>query len=143
RGVAHDGGLLGRGPQRGGTVVRPQRGNGHGNRHADHGDDDDQLRERVAARAAYDPPNAFRYHRTILSPQKSPAAPPAARKGPNGSGSFRPRSPEPIKAAARIPPPRAETKRLNNSTFQPSKAPSIAASLMSPPPIASRPASHD
>src|SRR5437762_12439194 len=79
------------------------------------------------------------YQVTSLSPQKRPAAPPAARKGPNGMGSLRPVVLEPSSTSATMPPSSTAKKIDKSATFQPRNAPSMAPSLTSPPPIPSRP----
>src|SRR5256712_6113720 len=89
----------------------------------------------VASESGVHRPNPPVYHATILSPQNNAAAPPAARKGPNGIGSLRPARPEASSTIARAPPQTTPTNRATSTIFQPRKAPSIAPSLRSPPPM--------
>src|SRR2546425_10870368 len=89
----------------------------------------------VSSKSGFHRPNPPVYHATILSPQNNAAAPPAARKGPNGIGSLRPDRPEASSTIARAPPQTTPTNRATSTIFQPRKAPSIAPSLRSPPPM--------
>ena len=90
------------------------------------------MKPRDAAQNATKPP---RYHRTNLSPQNSPAAPPAARKGPKGMGSFRPRCRRRARSRREPHPGRRQRNTDSSTTFQPRNAPSMAPSFISPPPI--------
>src|SRR5262249_10710895 len=84
------------------------------------------------------PPNPPIHQTNTRSPQNRAIAPPAARNGPNGSGSWRPRRPVARSTAPRAPPRTIATNSATSSAFQPRKAPSIAPNLRSPPPIPPR-----
>src|SRR5207245_2255363 len=110
---------------------RHQRGQDAGDR-----ENYDELRQREPARAH--PTNPLTHQLKARSPQTSAMAPPAARNGPNGMGSFRPRTPVARNAAPMTPPSTIATNSPNSSAFHPRNAPSIAPSFRSPPPMPPR-----
>src|SRR3989454_75448 len=138
RAAEYRGQLRGAGRRRGAPPVRhelrqPERG-----KKPDHRDHDDQLGERKPGLSVSHIRSPVTYHCTTPSPQNNAAAPPTARKGPNGIASLRPRTPRAIRATAHAPPSTTPTISANSAIFQPRKAPSIAPSFMSPAPIPPR-----
>src|SRR5256885_11995279 len=95
----------------------------------------DQLGQRKPGLSVSHIRSPVTYHCTTPSPQNNAAAPPIARKGPNGIASLRPRTPRAIRATAHAPPSTTPTISANSAIFQPRKAPSIAPSAMRPGPV--------
>src|SRR5439155_3187202 len=125
--------LLGGGLERGGLHVSHEVRRGDRTDDADNRNDHQQFRHRDAV--LVHPAKAVRYHVSNPCPQKRATAPPVARKGPNGIGSFRPFRPAASTATATRPPTTTATKNAMSASLHPRKAPSIAPSFMSPPPM--------